>query len=140
MTFERNVKLFLFENEDWISIGIGHFTMKSPTSKSLEITIKSETKEMLHITLQENDSFERQNDKVVHIQGKLFSNEYALSFNTKELCTSFCYELNKIKAKQIVSMEESPMDESQQSQQNAENSQQNGENNSQNINENGNTK
>ena len=57
---KKNVKLFLFENEDWTSVGIGTF-MFNKTDTTITVKIEDGNTCLVQIRLTEGDQFERQN-------------------------------------------------------------------------------
>ena len=96
------VKLFILTENEWDDQGTGKFFM-SRNDNTVTVTIKNDSgNEILNITLKNGDAFEKQNEKVVQIQGMNFQDEYALSFLDKNLCNNFCVQMTSVGVRQIV--------------------------------------
>ncbi|EMD49390.1 hypothetical protein KM1_139290 [Entamoeba histolytica HM-3:IMSS] len=115
------VKVFRLKENDWVEIGIGIFNVEINDDSILievfsennenKLSTEGERKEInkneyvpdkiICVRLIKGDAFEKQNDKVIQIQGKAFSNEYALSFLDKNLCNELCHNLIEIGVRSI---------------------------------------
>ncbi|EMD48355.1 hypothetical protein KM1_150300 [Entamoeba histolytica HM-3:IMSS] len=93
-------KVFKLNNNEWEEHGTGVFK-QFINGNCVHIEITSEGKSIIKVIMGEGDAFEKQNDRVVQIQGKSFENEYALSFIDKTLCSTLCNALLQVKARKV---------------------------------------
>ncbi|ELP86130.1 hypothetical protein EIN_327870 [Entamoeba invadens IP1] len=95
------VKVFALRQNEWTVTGTGAFTF-SLKKEVLTFTIRNENGVIMDSSMKRGDAYEKQNDKIVQIQGINLSEEYALSFLNSDLCQSFCDSLDILGVKKVV--------------------------------------
>ncbi|ELP87388.1 hypothetical protein EIN_096450 [Entamoeba invadens IP1] len=94
------VKVFLLKDNDWKDAGTGNIEFTANDTE-ITISIKNDIKNILAVVMIKGDAFEKQNERVVQIQGKAFQDEYALSFIDQKLCATLCAAFDKLGVRQI---------------------------------------